>query len=331
MGAGILPVSGEQVWLGPDMTTQSRWQFQVPGAATDTLRRVVEAARAGKLDQDSFDFESIEIPELRAALAPAVRELASGTGMAMLRGYEAGWFDTEGHKIALLILGRHVGLLGPQEHRAKGISEVMDIAPPEGDRYYFHVGGPLPMHMDPVDVVGLLCLRKAKTGGTSRIVSSMAVHNEILRTRPDLLAVLYRGFRHRRRRHRITDGGPLTEHYCPVYCDIGGEIVCNFLSAPIRMAVEEGLMSLTPEESEAIDLMEAVPERADLCMEMDLEPGDIQLLNNRITLHGRADYEDSGAPDERRLLLRTWLTMPGWRKFPPNIPHTDVELQSAPA
>ena len=332
MTQDIMPVSGPQVWRGPETASQTRWKFQLPRPALDQLRKIVDEASAHGLDQDSFDFEHVEIPDLRAALAPAVQELATGTGMALIRGVAADFFDVEAHKIALLIIGHHMGLVGPQEHRAKGISEVMDISPPEGDRYYFHVGGPLPMHMDPVDVVGLLCLRKATEGGASRIVSSMAVYNEILRTRPDLLELLYRGFRHRRRQYRTAGGPRVTDHYCPAYADIGGgEVICNFIPAPIRMAVDEGLMTLTPLEEEALDIIETISERSDFCMEMDLEPGDLQFLNNRITMHGRADYRDSGGLDERRLLLRTWLTMPGWRKYPAHLPRVDVELETAPA
>ena len=327
----ISPVIGPQVWLGSAKLHSDDWKHQIAPAALEHLGNMVSDAGAHGLDQDSFDFGAVDIPELRASLAEAKRELANGSGMALLRSVDVGGFSVEELKLALLIIGNHLGLVGPQEHRARGISEVMDVNPSGDDRYYYHVGGPLPMHMDPVDVVGLLCVRKARTGGTSRIASSMAVHNEILRTRPDLLEILYRGFRHRRRQHRIAGGPRITDYYCPVFADIGGEVVCNFIPAPIRMAVAEGLMELTPLEIEAIDLMESIPERADLCLEMDLEPGDIQFLNNRITLHGRADYEDAGGPDQRRLLLRTWLTMPGWRKFPENMPHTDVELQTAPA
>ncbi len=57
---------------------------------------------------------------------------------------------------------------------------------------------------------------------------------------------------------------------------------------------------------------------------MHIEPGDIQLLNNRRILHDRADYVDCPDTDCRRLLLR--LTIPGWRKFPANIPRFDIEL-----
>ena len=49
-------------------------------------------------------------------------------------------------------------------------------------------------HCDLADVVGLLCLRTARRGGASRIVSSVAVYDELLRRRTDLVDRLYEPF-----------------------------------------------------------------------------------------------------------------------------------------
>lgn len=326
----IYPVGGRKAWQSKDLAISNR-QIVLPQVVLNDIDPLLREAEAQQKTQDNFAFDAIDLPRLRQTLRPIVEELKDGCGFALLRGFPTHAFSTEALKLALLIIGNHMGLVGPQAPRAKGIGEVMDVNPPEGDRYYYHVGGALPMHMDPVDVVGLLCVRKAKQGGESRIVSAMAVHDEILRTRPDLLKILYRGFRHRRREHRRHDGKALTDHYCPVFADIGGEIICNYLPAPIRMAVDDGLMTLTAQEEEALQLLDETSERDDLCLQMDMEPGDIQFLNNRIIQHGRADYEDFDALEKRRLMLRLWLTIPGWKKYPDHIPHTDVETQSEPA
>lgn len=331
MATEILPVTGPRVWCGADLAGRNDWTFHLPADVLAALDAVVRDAAARGLTQENFDFESVAIPGLRQALAPVVDELAHGAGLALLRGIEVERHGVEALKLALLVIGNHMGLVGPQERKPKGIGEVMDIQPPTRE-YYYHGGGPLPMHMDPVDVVGLLCVRGAMRGGESRIVSAMQVHNEILRARPDLLKLLYRGYRHQRREYRRVNGAPaLTEYFCPVFAEIGGENVCNYIPRPIRMAVEEGLMTLSPAEEEALALLDATAAREDLCLAMEFVPGDIQFLNNRATLHGRADYRDFADPDRRRLLLRLWLTMPGWVKYPTHLPHTDVELQTEPA
>jgi alpha-ketoglutarate-dependent taurine dioxygenase len=42
-------------------------------------------------------------------------------------------------------------------------------------------------------------------------------------------------------------------------------------------------------------------------VEMDFQPGDIQLHNNSVILHAREAYEDSSEPSRKRHLLRLWL------------------------
>ena len=187
------------------------------------------------------------------------------------------------------------------------------------------------MHMDPVDVAGLLCIREAKKGGASRIVSSLTVHNEILGERPDLMEILYRGYRQRRRDHRRKGGPKLTDYLCPVFANVDGDIVCNYLPRPILLTEQEGLVAFTPDEKEALAILDRTAARDDLRIEMDFQPGDIQFVNNRHIMHGRADYEDHEELEQRRLLLRLWLTIPSWPKYPECLPHSDVELQTEPA
>ena len=41
---------------------------------------------------------------------------------------------------------------------------------------------------------------------------------------------------------------------------------------------------------------------------MDFEPGDMQFLKNAVILHTRTEYEDGDEPENKRHLLRLWLT-----------------------
>ena len=57
----------------------------------------------------------------------------------------------------------------------------------------------------------------------------------------------------------------------------------------------------------------------ELCLTHRFQRGDIQYLNNHVLYHARTAYED--APDDgsgqgRRLLYRTWLSMPNSRALP---------------
>ena len=72
---------------------------------------------------------------------------------------------------------------------------------------------------------------------------------------------------------------------------------------------------LTRAQNEALDLYGDLSE--ELALNMEFEPGDIQLLNNHLTYHARTRYDDFEEKEKKRLLLRLWLAVPGSRPLPP--------------
>ena len=275
MITSIDPIVGPAAWRGEDLARARDWIIPIDAATLAELAAAVADARQRGEDSSSMGIDRGALVAV-AALAARIRTaLQGGYGFCLLRGAGADRFSVDELKMLLLVLGDRLGLIGPQEERPRSIGEVMDTGPDQPKDFYFHRGGALPMHMDPVDVVGLMCVRAAKRGGASGIVSSMTVHNEILHARPDLLEVLYRGFR-RLKRHSPSDRGRgmLTDAPVPVFADIGGgETICTFLTEAVQAGVRAGLMTLSAEEQEAIALMERTAERPDLMLPMDLEPG----------------------------------------------------------
>jgi len=53
-----------------------------------------------------------------------------------------------------------------------------------------------------------------------------------------------------------------------------------------------------------------------LCYSMELERGDLQLLNSYVTLHSRTPFEDFEQADDKRHLLRLWLSIPASQPLP---------------
>ena len=49
---------------------------------------------------------------------------------------------------------------------------------------------------------------------------------------------------------------------------------------------------------------------------MELQPGDIQLVQNHTILHDRTAFEDYAEPERKRHLLRLWLSPPNARPLP---------------
>jgi hypothetical protein len=73
---------------------------------------------------------------------------------------------------------------------------------------------------------------------------------------------------------------------------------------------------LTPAQVEALDLLDQLMPSDKLCYSMELAQGDLQLLNNYVTLHSRTPFEDFDEPDQRRHLLRLWLAVPSSQPLP---------------
>jgi hypothetical protein len=171
-------------------------------------------------------------------------------------------------------------------------------------------------HIDRCDVVALLCLRRAKSGGLSAIVSSMTVHNVMAERRPDLLERLYRSFPVDRRGEVPEGKAPFYE--APVFNEHGGRLSVLYSRLHIGSAQRfPEARRLTAEDYEALDMLAELAGDPDLRLDMNFMPGDIQFLHNHTILHARTAYEDWLDADRKRHLLRLWLAPPGARPLPP--------------
>ena len=186
---------------------------------------------------------------------------------------------------------------------------VFDCGASNDGRYYTR-GGPLVFHMDPVDVVGLLCLRTARSGGASRIVSAGELHNLIqaerrICSRFSIVASTIVG--------AGMEATPSAR--VPVFSEGRHGIECYLLPVTIQQATEEGC-PLTPLEEEALAFVEDVANRPGVFLDMDFQVGDIEFLSNRTILHARTDYVDFPEPERKRHLWRLWLMTPHWAPRP---------------
>jgi hypothetical protein len=174
--------------------------------------------------------------------------------------------------------------------------------------------GPLRFHTDRCDVVTLLCVRRARAGGLSRIVSAVSVANAILARRPDLHALLWQDYW--RSRQGEEAGGERETYAMPLFAMHEGKFTTQYSRTFVEAAQKlPGIPRLTAAQDEALDLHAEVCE--ELAFTMELQPGDLQLLNNHVVYHGRTAYEDADGPDRDRLLLRLWISPPNSRALPP--------------
>ena len=74
---------------------------------------------------------------------------------------------------------------------------------------------------------------------------------------------------------------------------------------------------LTNSQNELLDLLDVLLPDPRFCYSMQLDRGDLQLLNNYVVTHSRTNFEDHDDPKLKRHLLRLWLSLPQGQRLPP--------------
>jgi hypothetical protein len=299
------PLATEAAWKGPDMARDPRWIHQLDDddlAELDAALRHVEAKGLEITDIARNDFP---LP----TLAVILDEIETGRGFAMIRGIPVEKYGERGSSILYWGIGAHFGRAVAQNRMGHLLghvrSEGRDWTTDNNARGY-QTTAHLPFHCDKADVVGLLCLQVAKSGGLSCIASSVAIHDALLERRPDLLRALYGTFCIDHRGEEFDGQRPYYEtpmfgmHDGQLYARYGSKYVFDaqrFPEAP----------RLTELDREALETFRDHAASDEFRLDMEFRRGDMQFLNNRWIVHSRTDYEDWPEPERRRHLLRLLL------------------------
>lgn len=311
------PIGGVAAWTGADMATRSDWIVTFsPTELAEIDAAIAEHHQAGRA-MGEITPETFRLPTLAPRLSEVLHDLLEGRGFALLRGFDVANRSTEDAAIAYLGIGSHFGGFRSQNARGHLLGHVkdlgLDIRNPKV-RYY-QTNKELEFHTDSCDIVGLLCLKTAKAGGGSRIVSSVTLHDRLLAEAPDLWRALFNPMPTDRRGE--VPPGMLPWFEIPVFNWHAGALSTIYSGQYIRSAQENfpEARRLSAVEHAALDRLDALA--AELSLEMDFRPGDMQFIHNHQILHSRTDFEDWPEPEKRRHLLRLWLAPKGARDLPP--------------
>jgi hypothetical protein len=278
--------------------------------AIDALLQKTRHLKPQEVAKEEFNDPAV------AELMAGVRDvLMNGRGLLILRGVTPQRYSEEEFQRIYWGLGIHLGNPAVQSVLGDRLGYVESKEGDPVNRGYRGLGE-LSMHTDSYEIVGLMCVRKAVSGGESALVSSLAIHNEILKNRPDLLDALYEGYYHSSEEARATDT-PVTDRKIPIYSCVGDIVSCTVSAAHIRAAATVLNVPLPQELAEALDYFILQSKREDLGLRFMLEPGEILIWNNYTNLHSRTAFTQSSAM--KRLLLRLWLTVPNGRPVDPAI------------
>jgi hypothetical protein len=245
---------------------------------------------------------------MKTRLEQLLAEVQDGRGFVVLRGLPVTRSSDEDVGLIFWGLGRYLGSPLYQNPDGDLLGHVYDRGRTYGniDVRGYETSAYLPYHTDAGDLVGLLCLRRALVGGLSSITSAVTVHNEILAAHPEYLGLLYNGFYYIRREAALTDKA-VSERPIPVFGCQDGVVSCRYIRNQINAAAVKRGVPLTAIERAALDHFDETTRRPDVRLDMDLQPGDIQLVNNYTILHSRTEFVNGPEPHQQRHMLRLWL------------------------
>lgn len=304
-------VRSAAAWRGDDMRTrEADWMIHLSPAELNEIDRAADDALQSGRALEAISKRSFALPDLSAKITAWRREISDGRGFVVVRGLPVTEWGPQKAAYAYWGLGHHLGLPGAQNPQNELLGHVVDYGE-EADNPMvrrYRTTGHIDFHCDAADAVGLLCLHTAKRGGQSRIVSSVAIYNEIVAQRPDLVARLFDPIAlDLRGEERDGDAGYISLPPCR-YTDESG-LKTFYHSEYFRSAARHEDVEHDPAISELLDLYDALCLRPDLQLDMWLEPGDMQFISNHTTVHSRTEYEDWPERDRKRHLLRLWLSL----------------------
>jgi alpha-ketoglutarate-dependent taurine dioxygenase len=312
------PFTGPAAWRGAEFAGAEPWIYRLPPAVVSEFDAAMRRASDSGRDVPSLTRDDFPAPSFVRDAEALQRDLVSGRGFVVITGLP---IDSYTNREATLIywgIATWLGAPMPQNAQDDYLFDVRD----EG--YNFHrdygaagvrisrTSSAIEFHTDSSacyagytpDIVSLLALQTAKSGGMTALVSAQAVHNILRDERPECLRRLYEPYYFDRRAELRPGDSPTL--YAPVFtCDDALSI--RFFRFNLIKGHETAGVPLAPSDLEAVEALEQVCRREELAVTFDMRRGDMQFVNNRSVLHSRTAFEDHAEPALRRHFLRLWL------------------------
>lgn len=312
------PRDDASIWYGKDMSARTDWLHVLTPADNAEIEAAIRPLVDAEANIARITKADFPLPNLGPRLAGICSEVMDGRGFALLRGLPVENWSMRESATAYFGIGAHFGHARSQNGKGHVLGHVRDLgrdAVNDPSARIYQTTERQTYHTDSSDIVALLCLKTAQSGGASALVSSMTIYKEMYDRRPDLLPSLFEAL-HTDRRGEIP-AGEKPWHDIPVYNWHEGYLSALYARRYIDSARRfPEVDALTPLQTEALDLFDLLAEDPDINMQMTFQPGDMQWVHNHTMLHDRTSFVDWPEDDRKRHLLRLWLAVPGARPLP---------------
>ncbi|MBM09000.1 MAG: hypothetical protein CMF69_05405 [Magnetovibrio sp.] len=303
-------VTDRRAWLSVDVDPRSAI-ITLNDDAIEETRQIVMEIQNNPLPLYLRSADQFDMPQWRRTMCAAREMLKNGPGFTIIDRLPMDNFSEEDMKTVFWIVGQIIGRTVAQKWDGTMLYDVSDTGQPFG----YGVRGSytnveLVFHTDnafgvaPPEYVGLLCKYPALRGGTSRFCSLYSVHNIMLRDHSRLLERLYRPMYF----DRQAEHGPESPKtaFAPFFAFDGKKLTARANVSLVRKGHALAGVDMDSELADAIDAVERVSNRPELWLELPIERGQLQYLNNIELGHYRSHFEDNPEPARKRQLFRTW-------------------------
>lgn len=188
------PIAGVAAWRGAELAGQTSWRVALSPRQIEELERAIESARATGRPTRSLRRRDFPLPTLTREIDRWRRDMIDGRGFVVLGGLPVERWGVADTELFFWCFGLHLGTPGAQNPQGDLLGHVRDLGDDPREVRAYRTSSTIAYHCDAANIVGLLCLSRAKRGGLSRIVSSVTVYNELVARRPNLVKRLYEPF-----------------------------------------------------------------------------------------------------------------------------------------
>jgi len=328
IAAGIMSAASERatgpaVWSGKDFIEDDNWVFRLSSVDIQEIDKALCLAKRISGPIQEITPIQFPLPHLGERLQLLQKEIESGRGFVVIKGIPVETYNDYECKILSWGLCSYFGRGMQQSRQGDWINHVIDLEGIESttnpdlthivqrkELRYSHKGGELRWHTDTTDIIGLFCLKTAKSGGNSRLASAGMVHNLILEKCPEFIDPLYRGYFYMSLGDDDEFGTPrISDQRIPVFRSNAGDISFYYIPQVIERAIDRAEIKYNEAENKARSSIQKTADLPGVALEFMLDPGDLEIINNRTVMHSRGEYEDHLEIENRRHLLRLWMAI----------------------
>jgi hypothetical protein len=296
-------------WTSGDVADENLWTERFDDNERAELDAALRHAWSKSDDVLELGRDDFPLPTLKDRLRRIEEELINGRGFVRLRGVDRRAYTQAEMEVLYWGIGSHLGLPWTQNKHGHVLGDVTDqnkrIDDPTARGN--ELGGiALPFHCDGSDLVGLMCLENGRSGGLSAVANSVRIHNQLVVERPDLAASLYDPLPYDYRGEEPSGGLPY--YLVPVFTEWEGRLFVRCIPPYIWASQRHHeAPRLTDIQQEALLTVVQMADDPVNHVLMDLQPGDMQFINNYHVFHGRTAYQDDRGAGHIRHLKRLWL------------------------